>query len=91
MRPELIPGRNVDLVDVPAGLKMAASLGYDDWQAQMVVEQALMRWRRGEEESGEKLWISEYPRDLTSWKAVLAAALAPGQPNPQTVAREVSR
>ncbi|MFE6966917.1 hypothetical protein ACFVAJ_17535 [Agromyces sp. NPDC057679] len=79
MRPGLIVGVNVDPVDVGAGLRMAARLGYDDPAAQMVVEHSLLRWKRGEEESGERLWLSEYPRDLTSWKAILAAAINAGR------------
>jgi hypothetical protein len=76
MRSGLIPGVNVDRVDVAAGVKMAAQLGYGDPTAQMVAEFALMRHRRGEEEGAERTWLSEYPRDLTSWKAILAHALA---------------
>lgn len=76
MRTDLVPGVNVDRVDVAAGMQMAARLGYDDTTAQMVVEFALMRHRRGEEEGAERLWLSEFPRDLTSWKAILAHALA---------------
>ncbi|ROR75996.1 hypothetical protein SAMN06295974_3858 [Plantibacter flavus] len=80
MRPELKTGVNVDPVNVNAGLRMAATLGYSDSQAQMVAEHSLLRWKRGEEESGEKLWLSEYPRDLTSWKAILAAAIVTPEP-----------
>lgn len=76
MRNELIPGVNVDRVDVYAGMQMATRLGYGDATAQMVVEFALMRHRRGEEEGAERTWLSEFPRDLTSWKAILAHALA---------------
>jgi hypothetical protein len=75
MRPGLVPGTNVDRVDVAAGLKKAAELGYDDPMAQMVAEYALMRHRRGEEDGAERTWLSEYPHDLTSWKAILASAV----------------
>jgi hypothetical protein len=75
------PGVNVDPIDVSAGLQMAATIGYSDWQAQMVAEHALLRWKRGEETSGQRLWLSEYPNDLTSWTMILAAAQA-GATNP---------
>lgn len=71
----LVPGVNVDPVDVGAGMRAAATLGYGDWQAQMVVEHALLRHKRGEEKSAMDLWLSEYPRDLTSWYAILATAV----------------
>lgn len=74
----LVPGVNVDPVSVGAGMKRAVELGYFDWKAQMVVEQALLRWKRGEEDSAQRLWLSEYPTDLTSWFAILAAAVATG-------------
>lgn len=74
----LKPGVNVDPVDISAGLRRAASFGYGDWKARMVVEAALCRHRRGEEESAMKLWLSEYPRDLTSWYAILASAVVSG-------------
>lgn len=76
MRPGLIPGVNVDRVDVAAGMQMAARLGYNDATAQMVIEYALMRHRRGEEEGAERTWLWQFPNDLTSWKAILAHAVA---------------
>ena len=74
----LTPGVNVDPVDVAAGVRAAATIGYDDGNAQMVAEHALLRHRRGEEESAQRLWLSEYPRDLTSWYVILAHACAQG-------------
>lgn len=76
MRPGLIPDVNVDRVDVEAGLRKAAELGYDDPVARMVAEYALMRHRRGEEEGAERSWLAQFPRDLTSWKVILASAVA---------------
>lgn len=78
MRPGLIPGVNVDRVDVTTGLDAAKRIGYDDWRAQMVVEHCLMRHRRGEEEGAQQLWLSEYPHDLTSWLMILAHAIVAG-------------
>ena len=72
----LQPGVNVDELDIASGMKAAAEqFGYGDWQAQIVVEACLQRHRRGEEESATKLWLSEYPRDLTSWYAILVHAM----------------
>ncbi|WP_284982398.1 hypothetical protein [Arthrobacter sp. efr-133-TYG-118] len=76
MRPDLIPGVNVDRVDVAAGCRMAAQLGYSDFQAQMIVEYAPMRHHRGEEGGAERTWLAQFPRDLTSWRAILAHAVA---------------
>lgn len=70
----LTPGVNVDAVDVAAGVRAAASIGYDYGKALMVAEHALLRHKRGEEESALRLWLSEYPRDLTSWYMILAHA-----------------
>lgn len=72
----LVPGRNVDKVDVAAGLAMAARLGYDDAESQMVIEYGLMRWRRGEEAAAERMVVIEYRISETSWRVVLAEAVA---------------
>lgn len=81
MRPGLIPGVNVDRVNVAAGLEMAARIGYDDPIAQMVAEYALMRHARGEEDGAEKSWMSQFSNDLTSWRMILAHAIAePNEP-----------
>lgn len=69
----LTPGTNVDEVDVAAGMRLAAQFGYGDPEAQMVVEYALMRRRRGEEEGAQRTALS-HGIDLTSWYAILAAA-----------------
>lgn len=75
MRPGLIPGLNVDLVDVAAGVEHAKTLGYTSSLDRMVVEYALMRHQRGEEAGAESTWCSYFPHDLTSWKAILATAI----------------
>jgi hypothetical protein len=74
----LAPGLNVDPVDYAAGLAMAARLGYDDAEAVMVTTYALQRHARGEEDGAERTWTGQYPRDFTSWRAILAAAVAEG-------------
>lgn len=76
MRTGLVPGVNLDRVDLAAGLHMADRLGYGDATAQVVVEYALMRHRRGEAAGSERTWLSHFPHDLTSWKAILAQAIA---------------
>ena len=69
----LTPGVNVDRVDVAAGLRLGAQFGYDDGQSQMVLEYALMRWRRGEEDGAQRTALS-HGIDLTSWYSIIAAA-----------------
>ncbi len=71
----LIPGHNVDRLDVAAGMRLAATFGYGDGESQMVVEYALMRHRRGEEDGAQRSALSG-GIDLTTWYAVLAAAMA---------------
>lgn len=73
----LIPGWNVDRLDIAAGLKMAARLGYGDPQTQFVAEYALMRRARGEEEGAQQTALSG-GIDLTSYFAILAAATVQG-------------
>ncbi len=75
MRPGLVPGHTVDRVDVAAGMEFAAKLGYNGPTAQMIVEYALMRHARGEEAGAQRTWLSYFPRDLTSWTAILARAI----------------
>jgi hypothetical protein len=72
----LVPGVNVDPVNIAAGLRMATQLGYGDPTAQMVAQYALQRHQRGEEEGAQRTWLHEYPHDLTSWYAILAHAVA---------------
>jgi hypothetical protein len=78
MRPYLIPGRNVDRVDVAAGMRELTACGFTEPRTRMVVEYALARWARGEEEAAERGAIDPtfHGIDLTSWRRVLAAALA---------------
>lgn len=75
MRPGLISGVNVDRVDVAAGLKKAYDLGYKDRESQMVIDYALYRWSRGEEDGAEKTIIS-HRIGYTSWRVILAEAIS---------------
>ena len=71
----LIPGYNVDYVDLDAGLNKAREIGYSDANSLMVVEYALMRHKRAEEEGAQRTALSG-GIDLTSWCMILAAARA---------------
>lgn len=70
----LQPGVNVDTVNVAAGMQQAARFGYSDASSQTVVEYALMRHRRGEEDGAQRTALS-HGIDLTSWYAILAVAV----------------
>lgn len=74
MRPGLVPGENVDKVNIAEGMKLAAHFGYDSPGYQMVVEYALMRHARGEEDGAQRSALSG-GIDLTSWYAILARAV----------------
>ncbi len=75
-----VPGYNVDPVDVGAGLALLEKFGYDDSRTRMVIEYALQRWARGEEVAAERSAIDKafHGVDYTTWRAVLAAAVAKG-------------
>lgn len=77
MRPGLVSGVNVDRLDKNAGMAKAVALGYDDATSRMVVQYALQRWERGEEEGSLKTIRGHV--DLTSWYAIVAAAVAAAQ------------
>jgi hypothetical protein len=82
MRPGLTadgPLPNVDKVNVAAGIDAGTELGFDSAQDEMVVQYALLRWARGEEAGAEATWRRYYPRDFTSWRMILAAAVAGAQ------------
>lgn len=76
MRPGLIPGVNVDQVDIAAGCRAAAELGYSDETSQMVVEYALQRWSRGEEDGALRTIKGHI--DLTSFYVIVAKAVTAG-------------
>ena len=73
-----IPGYNVDRINVAAGLRELDACGYTDTKTVMVIEHALMRWARGEEEQAQKGAIdrSFCGINMTCWLRVLAAAMA---------------
>lgn len=72
---------SLDPVDFEAGLKMLASIGYDEPETVMVITYALQRWARGEEAAGEKgaINVSFHGIPMTQWRMVLAAALSAGR------------
>jgi hypothetical protein len=70
----LVPGYNVDKVNIAAGLALAARFGYDSAEHQMVVTYALQRQVRGEEAGAERTALSG-GIDLTSWYAIKAEAI----------------
>lgn len=73
-----VPGYNVDRIDVAAGLRELKACGYEEPETVMVIEYALMRWARGEEEEAKRGAIdrSFHGINFTSWVRVLAAARA---------------
>lgn len=78
----LVPGVNADPVDVSAGLAKLAALGWSrgsDPNAHMEVEYNLLRWARGEEAHADRSMSRSLSGvDYTSWRIVLAAAIAAG-------------
>lgn len=75
-----IAGYNVDPIDVSAGMDMLLSCGYDEMYTEMVIQYALTLWSHGEEALAEKNATDQsfYGIDYTSWRMVLAAAIAEG-------------
>lgn len=73
-----VPGYNVDRIDVAAGVRELRACGYDEPETVMVIEYALMRWARGEEESAQRGAIDKafHGINFTCWIRVLAAARA---------------
>lgn len=99
----LVPGHNVDPVDLEAGLRMLASLGYEHPNQRMEVEYNLMRHARGEEAQAQQAMARSLSGvSLTSWYVVLAAAVATrtaalgpaqdhGQPRPAALEQMAQR
>jgi len=77
MRQGLVPGHNVDRVDVAAGLRELEACGYKEVETKMVIEYALMRHARGEEEAAQRGAIDRefHGISFTCWTRVLAAAM----------------
>lgn len=78
MRTGLVTGHNVDPVDVAAGMRELTACGYEEPETRMVIEYALMRHARGEEEQAERMAIDREFHGIafTCWRRVLAAAIA---------------
>lgn len=74
---ELTPGRNVDAIDVGAGVAEAKLIGYTEPEMIMLVAYCLGRWAKGEEKLAERTALG-MGIDLTSWYRILAAALSNG-------------
>lgn len=76
------PGVNVDRIDVAAGLRQLVACGYPETMTEthMVIQYALIRWSKGEEEAAARGAIDKrfYGIDLTSWYMVVAAARVAG-------------
>lgn len=83
MRHNLIPGVNVDRIDVAAGMRELVACGYPATEVERhyVIAHALQRWARGEEEQAQRGAIDKsfHGINLTSWLRVLAAARAQGE------------
>lgn len=80
---KLVPGVNVDRIDVQAGLDALKVAGWGDasTETRMVIEYALVRWAKGEEAAAERMAIDKsfHGIDYTSWRMVLAHARAAGE------------
>lgn len=82
MRHNLVVVHNVDRLDIPSGMRELAACGYDDDpHTRMVIEYALQRHARGEEEQARKGAIDQsfHGISFTCWTRVLAAAMAGAQ------------
>ncbi len=75
----LIPGYNVDSIDLGPELAMATQTGYTSPEHRMVVEYTLSRWAKGEEALPEETALAEGIY-FNSWRMILAAATAGGAP-----------
>lgn len=78
-----VSGVNLDRLDIGAGLRELVACGYQKSEVERhtVIEYALQRWARGEEEAAQRGAIDKsfHGIDLTSWLRVLAAAKAATQ------------
>lgn len=76
----LVPGVNIDRIDIEAGMRELVKCGYPGTETErhMVVQYALQRWERGEEDEAQRGAIDQsfYGIDLSSWVRVLSAARA---------------
>ncbi len=80
MRTGLVPGFNVDRIDVGAGMRELSACGYgpECVETRIVIDYALRRWARGEEEAAQRAAIDKSFHGiwLICWVRVLAAARA---------------
>lgn len=87
MRTGLIIGVNVDCIDIAAGMRELAACGYPTTEVErhMVIQYALQRWARGEEEAAQRVAIDKsfHGIDITCWLRVLSAAMASAQKDEQ--------
>lgn len=76
----LTPGRNVDPVNIEAGVDMATRIGYLTNELDgMVVVYSLQRHARGEEGGAQRSWMDHFGRGgFESWRMVLTAAVSSG-------------
>lgn len=76
----LIPGVNLDRLDIGAGMRELVKCGYPEAEAERhyVIQYALQRWARGEEEAAQRGAIDEsfHGINLMSWLRVISAARA---------------
>lgn len=72
------PGYNVDALDIERGMEELLACGYSSAETIMVIDYALRRHMRGEEEAAQRGAIDEgfHGIALTCWLRVLAAARA---------------
>jgi hypothetical protein len=82
MRNGLVPGRNVDRLDIAAGMRELTACGWPVTEdganiaTRTVILYSLQRWARGEEEAAQRGAIDKgfHGIPLTCWVRVLAAA-----------------
>lgn len=72
---ELKPGINLDKIDIKAGVRMLADLGYNSPNETILAEYCLSRLAKGEEDLAEMTAI-HMGIDLTSWRMGLATAMS---------------
>lgn len=75
-RTQLIPGHNVDRLNIEAGLRELEACGYHEMETREVITYAFQRWQRGEEVRAQCAATDKsfHGIDFTCWLRVLAAA-----------------
>ena len=82
----LVPGYNVDRIDRRRGVQEAVTCGYSTLHERWIVDYALSRWAKGEEDLAQRTMLS-HGIDLTSVYRIVAAARMAAE---QEVAHEQS-